>query len=513
MILFFLLSCKKEQVIDLYMPEVELISAETVALTTYNISYSISLGNKVEIDSAVLIFDDITLMSAPDITKRIPLTHDEKQSGTLRIKLDRLNHDYSLRIKLFSEEGSWLSNSKVIRSSKSIFKIYLIKDEIAKSFNDIDAIQNNTDTIVPFIIEFTGSYKPQTTGVMMNNKSLRHKIDFNGVLYTTSGMGSEVVASAYLPGKLPGGVYDFTVLLDSVSFPVDGRLMLLDNRWVTIGTQFTGRNLNDYSSFIVNDNLFLVEADPIWQPRLPSIWKFDLSTRTWLQKNKFPVPDQQIWEVKRYNLQYKNRGFVLVLTDISANIFEYNFENDSFSCVTTYPGQGRDIICFFIGDYLYAGCGRSNVLNYLYYYKDFWRYNMVSGSWERLSDAPEPFSSYKYEICSGGGKGYVYDGVKSDLWQFDPETGNWNTKHKFPGALRSSTKMAWLDNKIYLFGGATQKDCWTFSPETNSWTINSFTPAFPTGFVCTYQNQILMGLGRQSLVTDDNDKNIYSLVE
>jgi len=499
------------------MPEVKLISAEAVALTTYEISYSISPGNKEKLDSAVIIFDDITVLSAPDITRRITLTMEENQTGAFRIKLDRLNHDYSIRIKLFSGENIWQSNSMVIRSSKSVFRMYLMGDVYAKYFNDVARVQNNTDTVVNFIIEFKGPYKPKTTEVIMSNKSLRHKIDFNE---TSSGSGLDlsVIGKAYLPLKLPKGEFSLTVVLDSISFPVEGRFMLLENNWEPFGTSFPGTNMNDYASFIVNDKLFLIDADPVWQPRYPAVWKFDLTTKVWQQKSNFPMPENEFWQVQHFNLQYKNRGFVLVLNYMSACLWEYNIENDSFSLVTTYPGQGRDIICFFIGDYLYAGCGRRNVNNNVFSYTDFWRYNMVSGSWEKLSDAPLAFCSYNYQICSGGGKGYVYDPGKKALWQFDTESGTWNTMSKLPGELRVWTKIAWLNNKVYLIGGETLSayiylnDCWVFTPETNSWTLSSFAPAYPTGFVCQYKEIILMGLGRQSSM-DINEKNIYSFIE
>ena len=514
----FISSCKKEtKIIDLYLPEVELISAKAVALTTYEISYSISPGNKEKLDSAVIILDDITVLSAPDITKRITLTLEEKQTDTLRIKLERMNHDYSVRIKLFSGDNIWLSNNKVIRSAKCIFKVFLGKSDYSDMTNNIAAIKNNTDSVLSFRVEYSVDFSPQTTEVLLNGKTLlRHKIDFDYPIYSSEGLGIWVSGFAYLPKKLPEGVYDITVVLDSINFPADSKFMLLEDKWVLFGTAFNGRNLNDYASFIVNDNLFLIESDPVSQQRHPAVWKFDLNTRTWVQKNNFPVPETEYWELQDFNLQYENRGFVLVLNDISALLWEYNYENDSFSLITTYPGQGRDIICFISGDYLYAGCGRRNVLNIVSSYTDFWRYNLVSKGWEKLSDTPIALDPYNYQVCSGGGKGYVYERLKKALWQFDPESTTWMKVSIFPGKVRRWTKMAWLNDKVYLVGGETPtayeylKDCWIFSPETNSWTLDSFAPAYPTGFVCQYQNKILMGLGRSYFLVE---KNIYSLVE
>jgi len=352
----------------------------------------------------------------------------------------------------------------------------------------------------------------------MNGKSLKHKIDFNNVIFSSTGLGSEVSAIVYLPEKLPRGPYGLSVVLDSINFPVEGRFMLLENKWTSFGTSFSGRKLDDYASFIINDNLFLVEADQVWQSRHKAVWKFDLNSRTWLQKSNFQSPENEFWIVQDYDLQYKNRGFVLVLKDTSAGLWEYNYENDSFSLLTNYPGRGMDVICFFIGDYLYAGCGRGSEESNVGPHSDFWRYSIVSGTWERLNNAPMAFWSGNHQVCSGGGKGYVYDPDKKALWLFDPESGIWSLTNKLPGEVRRWTRIAWLNDKVYLVGGQTQsayvylKDCWIYYPATNTWALDSFAPCYPTGFVCQYQNKILMGLGRQSFM-DIFEKNIYSLVE
>jgi hypothetical protein len=526
--LLWLTSCEKDtKIVTLYMPKAEIISAKAVSLTTFEVIYQINPGNKEKLERAEIIFDDITVLGALDIVKEIKITQEEKQIDTVRLNLNQMNHDFIVKIKLNSEQNFWLSNEKIVRSSKCIFKISLPQLDYTYSDlkNNISSIRNNTDTIISISIDFSVPFEPKTIEVKLNdNIVIRHNLSFKNYTSNSAGLGFSAGGSAFFPENVPAGIYEVYVIIDSIKFKADTKIKTLEDDWSLINTSFPGENLLQNANFIVNDNLFLINGDPIWQPNIPKVWRCDLKSGSWIALNNFPVPVNQNRKIYGFSLKYKEEGYLVLRNPFkndSTELWKYNYGQDSWSIVATYPGFGKDVICFFINDDFYAGCGRRRIGDNVLNYKDYWKFNMITGVWKQLNNSPVEFSCHNNASCAGEGKAYVYYSYNKALWEYDPLSDNWNQLEKFIGPLRENTSLVYLNKKIYLLGGEyinvyTQnlKDCWVYSLEKKEWNLNSFIPSYSNrGVACAYQNKILIGLGYAVAGNIDiNKPNIYSLL-
>jgi hypothetical protein len=524
----WLTSCEKDpEIITLYLPKVEIISAKAVTLTTFEVIYEINPGNKEKLESAEIVFDDITVLGASDIVKGLKITQEEKQIDTIRLNLNQLNHDYIVKIRLNSGQNFWLSNEKIVRSSKCIFKISLPQLDYTYSdlTNNISSVRNNTDTLIAISIDFSVPFEEKTIEVKLNdNIVLRHNLSFKNYNFSSEGLGLSTGGAAFFPKGLPAGIYEVSVIIDSVKFKADTKIKILEDDWSLLSSSFPGDNLRQYANFILNDNLFLIDGDPLWQPNIPKVWRCDLKSGSWIALNDFPVPVDQYRKIYGFTLKYKEDGYLVLRNPFkndSTELWKYNYGQDSWSIVTTYPGSGKDVISFFINDYFYAGCGRRRIDDVVYNYKDYWKYNMLSGEWIQLKDSPIEFSCHNNASCVGDEKAYVYYSYNKALWEYDPLSDNWNQLEKFAGPLRENTSLVYLNNKIYLLGGEyidvnTQnlKDCWVYSLENKDWNLNSFIPSYSNrGVACVYQNNIIIGLGYAVVGNlNINEPNLYSLL-
>ncbi|HVZ37981.1 MAG TPA: kelch repeat-containing protein [Candidatus Kapabacteria bacterium] len=140
---------------------------------------------------------------------------------------------------------------------------------------------------------------------------------------------------------------------------------------------------------------------------------------------------------------------------------------------TNLPGGARDAaISFAIGSTVYTGAGTSS--------KDFYGYNVESGTWTRLANIPGVTNERAFGAgFSIGTKGYVclgYDGstnLKKDLWEYDPVANTWTRKADFPGTARDGVTCFVVNGKAYVGGGSDNKvlfaDFYEYDPATDTW--------------------------------------------
>lgn len=123
LLLYFSIACKKEST-TLPPPVIEILSATTSDLSTYVVELKIDLGEGQVVKNANLVFDDITLISNPDIIKEIPITHERNQEHTISLHLDELNHDFAVKGYIETEHYKYYSNSQIISTQKCFSALY-----------------------------------------------------------------------------------------------------------------------------------------------------------------------------------------------------------------------------------------------------------------------------------------------------------------------------------------------------------------------------------------------------
>lgn len=82
-------------------------------------------------------------------------------------------------------------------------------------------------------------------------------------------------------------------------------------------------------------------------------------------------------------------------------------------------------------------------------------------------------------LFGGTGHGATTSGPLSDLWRYDPASGNWtwiagsNESDSTGAPSARAGGSGWKDKsgKLWLFGGAVRNDLWSFDPATSQWTL------------------------------------------
>ncbi len=455
----WLQSCKKSIVEPpeiLRLPTAKILSANAVSLTSCEVILEIDPGNNEKVDSASLIFADMTEFSGSDIVKKIDLNGNEKLTDTLVFNLNRLGHDFQVKIKLKSSQSIYFSEAKEIIFSKCNFHVHLIKDKIYNDpTNGIAFFHDKSKNQIPIIIDFTTMFVEKSIEVKLNDSiSVENTISFKEYFFNTDGY-YETYGDAVIPASLPAGIYDVTVIIDSVKFKADSKFEILAGEWTTINNSFPGPEHREFANFVIGDNLFLISGDPLWQELIPKVWQCNLTTGIWYSKNNFPVPANQWRHIYGRTLQHSGTGYLFArnaFNNDSTDLWRYDLNQDTWSIVTTYPGKGKDIIYFIVADNLYAGCGRRRIDADNYEYDDFWTYNIILNKWTQLSNAPQKFTFHLSSACSAEQKAFLFSDQQI-LWEYEPLADKWTQKSLFMGPDRSKTSLVYLNNKIYMLGG------------------------------------------------------------
>ena len=132
-------------------------------------------------------------------------------------------------------------------------------------------------------------------------------------------------------------------------------------------------------------------------------------------------------------------------------------------------------VAFGIGNngYYLTGGSETNQYN-----DDFYKYDNLNDSWEKLNDFPGVGRGYAIGI-EYEGKGYTGFGTNgnadlNDLWEFDPVTEEWKSLLPCPCSGRFHPALLAAGGKIYVGLGGSDlfgnlQDWWAYDIATNSW--------------------------------------------
>jgi N-acetylneuraminic acid mutarotase len=510
-LLIALTSCKKEQIIEqipLTSPSIKIDTSFQTSLSTYKVQIHIDAGEGLELKKAEIIFDDITLLSAPDIVKEIQLSNGKKQiDTTILLNTITLDHDFSIKAKLITNSFTYYSESKIVRCIKNLFVIDVRPNDMYQDLKSNIADFINPGDKFSLTVNYLNLFKPTTVEVKLNrtislNHNLNFAFNFDGDYLTTQG-------DVFIPNDLQPGVYEIYVYIDGIEFKSKNNIKVLKGTWQKFDPKFIGETRGEYASFLKDDNIYVIggEFDHTQLTSSP-VWKYNFTNNSWQRQNDFHHPgDITLNKILPFSLQYNNQAYIVLKNNTSVEIWRYNDETDTWYLLTYYPGKAiEQLTCFILNGKLFLGGGSryfSGNLDENSYY-DFWEYNFETKKWAKKNDIPIKRFGMEGNLacCTQDNKVFVFS-YANELWQYNPEQDSWSRKMKFPGPTRIISNLIEKNNKLYLIGGSYSnygsyglKDCWEYTINSNSWEMVAFMPQlYSYGIAFTYNDQIYTGLG------------------
>jgi N-acetylneuraminic acid mutarotase len=490
-------------------PAIEIKSTLSTALTTYNVVVETKVGEGQKIEKAEVIFKDITVYGTPDILKEIQINGNKDQIDTITINTNRLSHDYLVQAYLTTDKYRYTSEQIIIRSMKNNFTVDVLPNYTYTDFNNHIADFVNRSSHFTLVVDYMNTFKSKSVEVKLNRTiPLKHTLDFKNYW---SGDNLVTAGSVFVPNEIDAGVYEVYVYLDGLEFKSKSNIKILKGSWQKIDPKYHGDPLGQYAWFVKNDNAFLFGGES--STKLP-VWKYNITNNSWERKRDFRDNiDPSKYQIQSFDLQYKNKAYVLFRNDQDLEIWKYNDDSDTWSFVTKYPGNGTQYLTSFISrGKLFLGGGGRHTQSYVDYdpYYDFWEYDLDFDHWEQKGDIPILLMTIKLNNARGGTLScainendvYVFS-YSNDFWLYHTETDSWSKKKKFPGHIRVISNLVEKNDKLYLIGGLYMdsgyvglKDCWEYSEDSNSWELVAFMPElYANGIAFTFNDHIYAGLG------------------
>ena len=504
--------CKKEivKVIDktiiLGSPAITIATPSVTSLNTFDVKVDINPGEKQNLVSGKLVFQDLTSLLAPGFEKVIDINATGGLSQIITVKTNVLNHDYSVQAILETDKYKYYSDKLIVRFPKNNFSFEIGEFGLLGATNPFDSLVTgfmnagntfgltcyynsppifktveaklNGTTIVPFALTFQQStpYKDQL----------------------------KTFGTVTISADTPPGDYSVEVTIDGFKYTSRTKIRILAGKWSDFDKLYPGQKLISFSHFLIGDKLYLVGGSwPNNQVTHSPVWEFDLITKIWTAKKDFPhTASPGNFDIYNFNLKYGGEGYALVRNLEAMEFWKYDQVNDHWTKVTTYPGVGRQkSSCFIINSKLYLSTTKNDSDDVA----DFWSYDFVKGTWLKLKSITVE-NNRPDAVCVMNGKGYVRNG-DFRLMEYNPDTDQWTYKSPFPGYMRLASVMVSLNNCIYLIGGrssdgsyAALPDCWQYSPDTDRWNIRAYSPfGIDRGIGFSYNDKIIFGLGDSGL--------------
>jgi len=204
-----------------------------------------------------------------------------------------------------------------------------------------------------------------------------------------------------------------------------------------------------------------------------------VEAQVWEQVNQSPFRDDHTNSFGFEDKAYVFRGSPTNFGNGDANeVWQYTPATDSWSILTTFPGDARRIS---IGDdwdgkyyYGFGIGGPDGRLN------DLWVFDPVDTSFTELPSCPCPGRSHPSLIAHNDkvfmGGGSSSNGDVKDWWEYDMITQEWIQKPDIPGGVRHHTFHFSSGKYVYVGGGHVFN--WNrYDPETEEWTPIDDLPA------------------------------------
>ena len=189
-----------------------------------------------------------------------------------------------------------------------------------------------------------------------------------------------------------------------------------------------------------------------------------------------PLPNNLVTD-HSFGFALEGKGYFMAGADEFSYLdvfYQYDPETDVWSELNDFPGGNRG---FGIGDTwngkAYFGFGFGNGYN-----RDLWEFDPQTGEWRELASCPcqarihPAFIAHNDKIFVGlGGSS---NGNLKDWWEYDMATDSWSQKPSFPAANRHHPFQFGLGDYIYTgFGHGNNfisNEWYRYDPATEEWT-------------------------------------------
>lgn len=167
--------------------------------------------------------------------------------------------------------------------------------------------------------------------------------------------------------------------------------------------------------------------------------------------------------------------------------------------------------------------------------KDVWKYSPSTNKWTKLPDFPGKLRTDATAFTVNG-KAYLVGGAVetesdiadlTDVWEYDPATGQWQQKADFPGGARHGAVGFSIGDKGYIcIGGQSGRstyysDLWQYNPASDKWSKLADFPekgrSDAGGFVIGKNAYIMFGdqgmslrISKRSVYMYNSEKNTWA---
>ncbi|HSO88452.1 MAG TPA: hypothetical protein VLQ91_18005 [Draconibacterium sp.] len=504
-LIIFLTTCK-EGLITLSPPQIEVISFEEIAFGKFEIDIALDLGERQQIKKAEIILEDITVTASTNIIKDLSITDKQNQIISVLIDNAKPNHDYKTYAKITTDEYEFLSEFKILRASKNIFTLELLKDDYYSDYdNNISNTVNRGDSLIA-LFYFQSDIKNKEVEIKLNKTiKVDHNLLFDGD-YTYAGENKILIGQIYIPANIESGDYEVYAYIDGTEIKANTKIRVLKGIWNLFDKNFPGEELAERAWFVKGNNLIIAGGAPTWsRPSSFPVWKYDLTNKIWKQMKDFTSSKEtEDRRILSYSNFINNEGYILFyVNNAPIEIWKYNEEDDTWVFITNYPIYASEYhLNFSIANKLYiSGLTRpEDWINNVY---QVWSFDFEEKKWERLNNLPATIEADFNETCSTKDKVYIFERSNTNrMWEYNPANDTWKLMSRFPGPKRENSNLIEKDGNIYLIGGnqiwgggITLRDCWKFSPSTNTWNLNSFIPKrSQCGIAFCWNSKIIYGM-------------------
>ena len=354
--------------------------------------------------------------------------------------------------------------SSLVIDRKYFVKAFVtIQDEIL--FGNVAEVE----TLVPFVFNFSPNNGPEGTIVTIvgQNQTSDTQVFFGDVRGTVVDISFESI----LQVRVPPISNQLTVNIRVIN---QDREQTLDGLFEYTTGKYT--KLADFPSDIrIFDGIFLQENDVFYvgmgtdrgQAMNNKMWRYKVGEPNW---QEIPIPSRSLWRAFS-GQKFYGGGSLGPLNDTQVLDF-YQLNNDQFKALNNLPFVKSRALAFEIAGKLYVVGGISaQVLS-----KEVYEYNVTSGVWRRLGDAPFDINETVLNF-SYGNKQFFIEPLSKELWYFDPSSDTWGSESVFPGDLGNGTGVGVvIGDRAYLGLGNRSDQMWELNMTNLNWAEkNKFT--------------------------------------
>ena len=256
----------------------------------------------------------------------------------------------------------------------------------------------------------------------------------------------------------------------------------------------SGRYVKDggwLSYMFMNGSVYAAKGD-----KTGDFYSYSPAGNSWLQRSQIPAgPEGKLPGKGTFGVSDGLGHVYMVKGNNTVAYWRYDVSGDSWHKLVDVPVglsgkkiKGGDGLAYVANpppdtDYVYLLKGQKS---------EFYRYNVGSGAWQTLPEAPIGFHP-KWDM----GSWRVYDdnrtiyglkGKANEFWAYDLATGAWGTNPKSglptvgrSGRLKKSGDGgggAWFGGAVYALKGGNTQEFWKYRPAPDSWVEIETIPAF-----------------------------------